>query len=150
MSFKSGQLIDGFALPGYTKRGLSYENFLALHYIRRGLYSATFNGGFVEHLERDSLSRPKSDVTRFMTAVENNLSPYGVHYYGFKINMNRLRLYKRLIGLHDTFRRSLLSRAYALGLGLALEAIENGYEPREVRRKLLEIEQEIKVKGKVK
>jgi len=146
MSFKSGQLIDGFALPGYTKRGLSNENFLALHYIRRGLYSATFNGGFVEHLERDSLSRPKSDVTRFMTAVENNLSPYGVHYYGFKINMNRLRLYKRLIGLYDTFRRSLLSRAYALGLGLALEAIENDYEPREVRRRLLEIEQEARAK----
>ena len=52
MSFKSGQLIDGFALPGYTKRGIHYERFLALHYIRRGLYSATFNGGFVEHLER--------------------------------------------------------------------------------------------------
>ncbi len=52
MSFKSGQLIDGFALPGYTKRGLPNEKFLALHYIRRGLYSATFNGGFVEHLER--------------------------------------------------------------------------------------------------
>jgi hypothetical protein len=27
MSFKSGQLIDGFALPGYTKRGIHYERF---------------------------------------------------------------------------------------------------------------------------
>ncbi len=101
-------------------------------------------------ISRESLSRPKSRISKFMVGIEDYLLPYGVHYYGFKINMNRLRLYKRLIGLYDTFRRSLLSRAYALGLGLALEAIENGYEPREVRRKLLEIEQEIKVKGKVK
>ena len=101
-------------------------------------------------ISRESLSRPKSLISKFMVGIEDYLLPYSVHYYGFKINMNRLRLYKRLIGLYDTFRRSLLSRAYALGLGLALEAIENGYEPREVRRKLLEIEQEIKVKGKVK
>jgi len=32
------------------------------------------------------------------------------------------------------------------GLGLAIEAIENGYEPREVRRRLLEIEREAKAK----
>ena len=147
MSFKSGQLIDGFALPGYTRRGFHYEKFLALHYVRRGFHSVVFNGGFVEHLERESLSRPKSRISKFMVGIEDYLLPYGVHYYGFRINMGRLRLYKGLIKFYGTFRRTITSRVYATGLGLAIEAIENNYEPREVRRRLLEIEQEIKVKG---
>jgi hypothetical protein len=45
-----------------------------------------------------------------------------------------------------SFRRTITSRAYVTGLGLAIEAIENGYEPREVRRRLLEIEREAKAK----
>jgi hypothetical protein len=85
-----------------------------------------------------------------MVGIEDYLLPYGVHYYGFRINMGRLRLYKGLIKFYGTFRRTITSRVYATGLGLAIEAIENNYEPREVRRRLLEIEQEIKVKGKVK
>jgi hypothetical protein len=58
--------------------------------------------------------------------------------------MSRLRLYKGLIELYSTFRRTITSRAYATGLSLAIEAIENNYEPKEVRRRLLEIEQEAK------
>ena len=81
-----------------------------------------------------------------MVGIEYNLLPYGVHYYGFRINMSRLRLYKGLIELYGTFRRTITSRAYVTGLGLAIEAIENGYEPREVRRRLLEIEREAKAK----
>jgi Glycosyl transferase family 2. len=146
MSFKSGQLIDGFALPGYTKRGMHNEKFLALHYVRRGFHSVVFNGGFVEHIERDSLSRPKSRISKFMVGIEDYLLPYGVHYYGFRINMSRLRLYKGLIELYGTFRRTITSRAYAIGLSLAIKAIENNYEPKEVRRRLLEIEQEAKTK----
>ena len=53
---------------------------------------------------------------------------------------------KGLIELYGTFRRTTTSRAYVTGLGLAIEAIENGYEPREVRRRLLEIEREAKAK----
>ncbi|MGC8544099.1 MAG: glycosyltransferase family A protein, partial [Vulcanisaeta sp.] len=60
MSLKSRSYIDGFALPGYTKRGLHNETLLALHYVRQGLHSALFNGGIVNHLKRDSLSRPRS------------------------------------------------------------------------------------------
>jgi len=135
MSFKSGQLIDGFALPGYTRRGFHYEKFLALHYVRRGFHSVVFNGGFVEHIERESLSRPKSRISKFMVGIEDYLLPYGVHYYGFRINMGRLRLYKGLIKFYGTFRRTITSRAYVTGLGLAIEAIENDYEPREVRRR---------------
>jgi len=52
MSFKSGSLIDGFALPGYTKRGVHNERLLVLHYVRQGFHSVAFNGGFVEHLGR--------------------------------------------------------------------------------------------------
>ena len=51
-----------------------------------------------------------------------------------------------LIELYSTFRRTITSRAYVTGLGLATEVIENGYEPREVRRRLLEIEREAKAK----
>jgi glycosyltransferase involved in cell wall biosynthesis len=146
MSFKSGSLIAGFTLPGYTRRGLHNESLLALHFIRQGLHSAIFNGGFVEHLERESLSRPKSKVSEFMMAIEHILFPYGVYYYGFKINMRRLKLYERLVKLYSKLSRATIWRAYAIGLGLAIEAIENGYEPREVRRRLLEIEQEAKAK----
>jgi glycosyltransferase involved in cell wall biosynthesis len=146
MSFKSGRLIDGFVLPGYTRRGFGYESLLALHFIRQGLHSTIFNGGFVEHLERESLSRPKSKVSGFMIAIEYILFPYGVYYYGFKINMRRLKLYERLAKFYSKLSRAIIWRAYAIGLGLAIEAIENGYEPREVRRRLLEIEQEAKVK----
>jgi hypothetical protein len=65
--------------------------------------------------------------------------------------MSRLRLYKGLIELCGTFRRTITSRAYVTGLGLAIEAIENGYESREVRRRLLEIEREAKAKyGRVR
>jgi len=146
MSFKSGSLIDGFALPGYTRRGLDYESLLALHFIRQGLHSAIFNRGFIEHLERESLSRPKSKVSRFMIAIEHALLPYGVYYYGFKINMRRLKLYERLVKLYSKLSRATIWRAYAIGLNLAIEAIENDYEPREARRRLHETEQEAKNK----
>jgi len=146
MSFKSGSLIAGFVLPRYTRRGFGYESLLALHFIRQGLHSAMFNGGFVEHLERESLSRPKSKVSEFMREIERTLFPYGVYYYGFKINMRRLKLYERLAKLYGKLSRATIWRAYAIGLNLAIEAIENDYEPREVRRRLLEIEQEAKVK----
>ena len=146
MSFKSGSLIAGFTLPGYTRRGLHNESLLALHFIRQGLHSAIFNGGFVEHLERESLSRPKSKVSEFMMAIEHILFPYGVYYYGFKINMRRLKLYERLVKLYGKLSGATIWRAYAIGLNLAIEAIENGYEPREVRRRLLEIEREAKAK----
>jgi len=146
MNFKSGRLIDGFALPGYTRRGFGNESLLALHFIRQGLHSVIFNGGFVEHLERESLSRPKSKVSGFMKEIERTLFPYGVYYYGFKINMRRLKLYERLAKLYGKLSGATIWRAYAIGLGLAIEAIENNYEPREVRRRLLEIEQEAKVK----
>ncbi|MEJ2773306.1 hypothetical protein [Stygiolobus sp. CP859M] len=64
--------------------------------------------------------------------------------------MIRLRLYEGLIELYGTFRRIIASRAYVTCLGLAIEAIENGYELWEVRRRLLEIELEAKAKyGKV-
>ncbi|MFP3299216.1 MAG: hypothetical protein RXO22_09100 [Thermocladium sp.] len=59
MSFKSGRLIDGFVLPGYTRRGFGYESLLALHFIRQGLHSTIFNGGFVEHLEREFVIETK-------------------------------------------------------------------------------------------
>jgi len=146
MSFKSGSLIDGFTLPGYTRRGLHYESLLALHFVRQGLHSAIFNGGFVEHLERESLSRPKSKVSGFMMAIEHTLFPYGVYYYGFKINMRRLKLYERLVKLYSKLSGATTWRVHAIGLNLAIEAIENDYEPREVRRRLLEIEQEAKAK----
>jgi len=64
--------------------------------------------------------------------------------------MIRLRLYEGLIELYGTFWRIIASRAYVTCLGLAIEAIENGYELWEVRRRLLEIELEAKAKyGKV-
>jgi hypothetical protein len=146
MSFKSGSLIDGFVLPGYTRRGFGYESLLALHFVRQGFHSAMFNGGFVKHLERESLSRPKSKVSGFMREIERTLFPYGVYYYGFKINMRRLKLYERLAKLYSKPSGAIIWRAHAIGLNLAIEAIENGYEPREVRRRLLEIEQEAKAK----
>ena len=146
MSFKSGSLIDGFVLPGYIRRELDNESLLALHFIRQGFHSAMFNGGFVEHLERESLSRSKSKVSGFMIAIEHTLFPYGVYYYGFKISMKRLKLYERLIKLYSKLSRAIIWRAYAIGLGLAIEAIGNDYEPREVRRRLLEIEREAKAK----
>jgi len=82
MSFKSRSLIDRFALPGYTKRGIHYERLLVLHYVRLGFHSVVFNGGFVEHLERESLSRPKNRISKFMVRIEYNLLLYGVHLGG--------------------------------------------------------------------
>ena len=140
MSFKSGRFIDGFRLPGYTKRGIHNEKFLALHYLKQGFHSAIFNGGFVEHLERDSLSRPKNEISTFMTGVEWYLMPYGVYYYGFRININRLRFYEHLIKLYSVLRRTILSQAYTVGLKLAIEAIKNSYQPKDVRQRLLKIE----------
>jgi len=77
----------------------------------RGYHTVVLNGGFVEHLERESLSRSKERISKFIIGNEYNLLPFGVK-----------------------------------GLGLAVEAIENGYEPREVRRRSLEIERETKAK----
>jgi len=149
MSFKSGSLIDGFALPGYTKRGGHYERILALYFIRQRLHSAKFNGGFVKHLERDSLSRPKTETSKFMVDLENYLLPYGVYYYGFKINLDKLKLYKQLVKFLQYIEgRIKLLQGYVVGLSLAIEAIENKYKPSEVRRRLLEIEQYIEMKYK--
>jgi len=53
---------------------------------------------------------------------------------------------KGLIELYGKFRRTITLRAYVTGLGLAVEAVENGYEPREVRRRSFEIERETKAK----
>ncbi len=144
MSFKSKHYINCFALPGYTKRGIHYERLLVLYYIKQKLHSAFFNGGIVEHLERDSLSRPKDSSARLMMSMEWYLLPYGIHYYGFKLNMRRLKFYNWLIDLYSRFKKTLISKAYAEGLKLAIEAIENNYEPREVRSKLLEIEKKAK------
>ncbi|MFP3299217.1 MAG: hypothetical protein RXO22_09105 [Thermocladium sp.] len=81
-----------------------------------------------------------------MIAIEYILFPYGVYYYGFKINMRKLKLYERLVKLYSKLSGATTWRAYAIGLNLAIETIENDYEPREVRQRLLEIEQEAKVK----
>jgi hypothetical protein len=58
-----------------------------------------------------------------MVGIEYNLLSYGVLCYGFRIYMSRLRLYKGLIELYGKFRRTITSRAYVTGLGLAVEAI---------------------------
>jgi hypothetical protein len=50
--------------------------------VRRGFHSVVFNGGLVEHLERESLSRPKNRISKFMVGIEYNLLPYGVHSGG--------------------------------------------------------------------
>jgi len=135
MSFKSGPYIDGFSLPGYTIRGIRNEQLLALHYLKQGFNAASFNGGAVRHLERESLSRPKDPRT---AGIEEYLFPYGVHYYGFKINMRKLKLYYNLVRLYSKIRKTPLSKAYRAGLELAIEAIENNYEPKEIRSRFIE------------
>jgi hypothetical protein len=77
----------------------------------RGYHTVVFNGGFVEHLERESLSRSKERISKFIVENEYNLLLFGVK-----------------------------------GFGLAVEAIENVYEPREVGRRSLEIKLEAKAK----
>jgi hypothetical protein len=51
---------------------------------------------------------------------------------------------KGLIELYGKFRRTITSRAYVKGLGIAIEAVENGYESREVRRRSPEIERKLR------
>jgi hypothetical protein len=82
-----------------------------------------------------------------MVDLENYLLPYGVYYYGFKINLGKLKLYKQLVKFLQYVEGGIkLLYGYVIGLSLAIEAIENNYGPREVRRRLLEIEQETKAK----
>ena len=139
MSFKS-KLIDDFKLPGITIRGIYNEVLLMLHYIvKHSMHSALFNGGIVIHVERDSLSRPKNLKAIFMSRVERGLLPYMVNQFGIKVNLNKLKKYHRFITLYSGIRGSIIAKANKVGIGLAIEAIENNYEPNKVRDKLIEL-----------
>ena len=78
-----------------------------------------------------------------MSSVENMLLPYMVTQYGIKINLNKLKRYYELIKMYSRIRKTIIARAYEAGLRLAIEAIENNYEPREVRNKLIELSKSI-------
>ncbi|WP_252901417.1 glycosyltransferase family 2 protein [Vulcanisaeta sp. JCM 14467] len=145
MSFKS-RFIDDFKLPGATIRGLHNEQLLLLHYLNNHkFHTAWFKGGDVVHIDRESISRSKNLKSRFMIDVETMLLPYMITQYGVKINLNKLKRYHELIKIYSRFRKTIVIRAYESGLRLAIEAIENNYEPREVRNKLIELNKEVNI-----
>ena len=115
-----------------------------LHYLtNHKLHTAIFKGGNVMYIERDSLSRPKNPRSLFMSSVEYVLLPYMLIQYRIKINLNKLKKYHELIKIYSGIRKTIIARAYETGLRLAIEAIENNYEPREVRNKLIELSKSI-------
>ena len=146
MSYKS-KLLNGFRLPGATTRGMHYEVVLAHHYRVMGLQPVEFKGAYVKHLERESLSRPKSPEALFISGIENHLLPYSLYYsHRAPINTRRLYIYWLVIDMYRRFRKTLLSCSYSIGLGLALRAIRNEVEPKRVQMKILKIRNEIKNK----
>ena len=55
--------------------GLGYEPLLVLHGVIHGFHSVMFEGAYVEHLDRDALSRPKMPKGLFMRYVESMVFP---------------------------------------------------------------------------
>ncbi len=139
MSFKS-RFITDFKLPGTTIHGLHYEQLLMLYYItRHKMHSVVFKGANVEHIERESLSRTRTQKTLFMFLIEHTLLPYSITQLGIRINLKKLKTYYGLIKTYLKILNRFRFMAYETGLRLAIEAIENNYEPKEVRNRLIKL-----------
>lgn len=139
MSFKSSHLED-FILPPYNIRGLHNESLLATYYfVNKKMHSIIFRGGNVVHLERESLSRIKSSGELCKLLAEHCLLPYGLSSIGIKINMKKLKLYSLIKPIYSKIRGMYHYDGCIYGIKLAIEAIENQYEPLMVRSKLKEI-----------
>jgi glycosyltransferase involved in cell wall biosynthesis len=134
-----------FRLPGYTFRGFHHENLLALHAIKKGFFTAEINGGRAEEIERtvygsraESLSTPTTLKGRLGVVMEHFLFPYAANLFGYRPKM--LGLLKFLISLDY---RGAKREAAIRALNIAIEGIEKGLKPSEVRQKLKESLDEI-------
>lgn len=139
MSFKS-KYLENFTIPQYSIRGLHNESILSIYYlVRKNMHSLIFRGGNVIHLERESLSRIKTGRELCKLLVEHCLLPYGLFAIGIKVNMKKLKLYSLIKSIFSRIKGMYHYGGCIYGIRLAIEAIENRYEPLLVRRKLKEI-----------
>ncbi|EHP71183.1 putative glycosyltransferase [Metallosphaera yellowstonensis MK1] len=141
MSIKRG-VYKGFSLFPMTLRGIGNEPYLCLHAYLNDMPCArvTSHLAKVNHLERDSLSRPRNPLAITERYAEMMLSPYVLSKY-YEINLNELRL----DALIRTKIWSLKVRSeedkFALrgikeGVKLAINAIEKDMPPDWIRHRL--------------
>jgi len=131
MSIKS-PCIRNFEFPCATLRGIGYERCLTTHITNMGFHSVLVNSCEVEHLDRDSLSRPKSNIGFFAIILEEHVQPYLINTVR-KIDLQSLKSYNVFIKSYSAFRHTIRSKAYVRGLNIAIKAIEEQWTSTRVR-----------------
>ncbi len=129
--------LEGFRLPGATVRGIGYEQALWTYLTKQGVKTAIVNCCAVYHLERESLSRARTNSAIFETSLENYIRPYLVNL-SKTINQRRLGNYRFLLRSYASVKQTLVSRAYLQGLDIALMAIQEGWRPSKVRDAIID------------
>ena len=139
MSWKRDAL-ESFKLPCYTKAGGRNEAAAALEVLKRGYEPIWFNNGIIYHPRQESDSRSTSiaSIPKVLTAESVLFSYYVSRYTDYSVRIDTL---KRRATIDDLMARLVTvgnNNGYSLGLGIALEAIKEGWKPERVRLKLIE------------
>ena len=137
MSWKRDAL-HGFKMPGYTKQGGRNEAAAALEAIKRGFSTIWFNKGKINHPLQRSDSRSTS--IRSIPAeliVESVLFSYYVNRYaGYEVDLEVL---KRRTEIDSAVAKivKLELGGYELGYQITRKAIEQDWNPKQVRNALM-------------
>lgn len=126
MSIKA-KVFLGFQIPEFTLRGSYNETVLALHAIKNGYYSMTFNKAEVNHLGEESLSRTNNEKVERYLCLEKHAFPYGANFI-FPINIDLLQNFVNIV--EDEIPKR--------GLSLALKGIMQRLPPHGFRTLLEE------------
>lgn len=139
MSWKR-EALEGFKLPCYTKAGGRNEAAAALEVLKRGYEPVWFNNGITYHPRQESDSRSTSiaSIPKALTAESVLFSYYVSIYTDYSVRTDILKLRATIDDLMARFMTIGKNNGYDLGLSIALEAIENEWEPERVRLKLIE------------
>ena len=143
---------QGFEVPCASLRGSGNEILIGLNAIKKGLQVARTSHCYVNHLDRESLSRPRSKLEQFLWHLEHPLMPYKISRTYGHVNTQHLARYHSYISLLRNV--GCLTRgktgpyifSHDLLLPLAIRAIKNNYNPLTIRNILKEMTEYLKAK----
>ncbi|WP_338602448.1 glycosyltransferase family A protein [Sulfolobus tengchongensis] len=140
MSIKR-EVYEDFKLPCFTIRGIGNEPYLCLHAYRKNLPCALVNNCCkTDHIDRDSLSRPKS-----ISGIRERFAEYmlSVYYLSkiYRLSLSKLKIDIFLKGLMWNLRANSPEEKAKIdgirkGLNIALIAIKHNKDANWIRSRL--------------
>jgi len=141
---------QGFEVPCASLRGSGNEILLGLNAIKKGLHVARTSHCHVNHLDRESLSRPRTKLEQLLWHLEHPLTPYKISKTYGHVNTQHLARYHSYISLLRKAKCLAQGRAgpyifsHSAILPLTIKAIMNSYTPSKVRSELIKIAERLK------